>query len=192
MIAKHLKTYLETFVTKNYNRWGKKKEDEFNVIMGFLEDYTPRNNKYIEAKKKLWNNAKKFEEGREKITEGFKNGIFPFYYDEAYEERTRFEREQEKKEEEGISNIRNKNGLIDYEKLMRKIGFKEKNLNSELVKKYFFTYDLGDVLKNFKKSKINSERNEIQIRTIKNGLRDLKEEITNMSEEEKKSKNQMK
>ena len=51
--------------------------------MGFLEDYTPRNNKYIEAKKKLWNNAKKFEEGREKITEGFKNGIFPFYYDEA-------------------------------------------------------------------------------------------------------------
>ena len=97
----------------------------------------------------------------------------------------RFEREEEKKEEE-ISNIRSKNGLIDYEKLMRKIGFKEKNLNSELVKKYFSTYDLGDVLKNFKKSKINSERNEIQIRTIKNGLRDLKEEITNMSEEEKK------
>ena len=27
---------------------------------------------------------------------------------------------------------------------------------------------------------------------IRNGLRDLKEEITNMSEEEKKSKNQMK
>ena len=44
----------------------------------------------------------------------------------------------------------------------------------------------------FKKSKTNSERNEIQVSTIKNGLRDLKEEITNMSEEEKKSKNQMK
>ena len=42
------------------------------------------------------------------------------------------------------------------------------------------------MLKNFKKSKINSERNEIQIRLIKNGLRDLKKEITNMSEEEKK------
>ena len=155
MIAKHLKTYLETFVTKNYNRWGKKKEeDEFNVIMGFLEDYTPKNNKYIEAKKKLWNNAKKFEEGREKITEGFKNGIFPFYYDEAYEERTRFEREQEKKEEEGISNIRNKNGLIDYEKLMRKIGFKERNINSELAEKYCFTNDLGNVLKNLKSEKL--------------------------------------
>ena len=33
----------------------------------------------------------------------------------------RFERE---KEEEEISNIRNKNGLIDNEKLMRKTGFK--------------------------------------------------------------------
>ena len=153
--------------------------------MSVLEDYSPRNNKYTEAKNKLLNNVNKFYKGRKKITEGFKSRIFPFNYDEAYEERMRFEREEEKKEEE-ISNIRSKNGLIDYEKLMRKIGFKEKNLNSELVKKYFFTYDLGDVLKNFKKSKINSERNEIQIRTIKNGLRDLKEEITNMNEEEKK------
>ena len=28
--------------------------------------------------------------------------------------------------EEEINNIRNKNGLIDYEKLVRKIGFKER------------------------------------------------------------------
>ena len=38
------------------------------------------------------------------------------------------------KEEEDMINIRNKNGLIDYEKPMRKIGFKERNINSELVK----------------------------------------------------------
>ena len=97
----------------------------------------------------------------------------------------------EKEEEEGI-NIRNKNGLIDYGKLMRKIGFKETDINSELIKKHFFTYDLGDVLKNFKKSKINPEKNKIQLSMIKNGLRDLKEEITDMSEEEKKLKNRMK
>ena len=47
----------------------------------------------------------------------------------------RFERE---KEEEEISNIRNKNGLIDNEKLMRKTGFKERNINSDLVKKILF------------------------------------------------------
>ena len=69
---------------------------------------------------------------------------------------------------------------------MRKIGFKERNINSELVKKHFFTHDLGGVLKKFKKSKNNSKRNKIQASMIINGLRDLKEEITNMTEEEKK------
>ena len=43
---------------------------------------------------------------------------------------------EKKKEEEEINNIRNKNGLIDYENLMRKIGFEERNINSELVKKH--------------------------------------------------------
>ena len=121
--------------------------------MGVLEDYSPRNNKYTEAENKLLNNVNKFYKGRKKITEGFKNRIFPFNYDEAYEERMRFEREEEKKEEE-ISNIRSKNGLIDYEKLMRKIGFKERNINSELAEKYFFTNDLGNVLKNLKSEKL--------------------------------------
>ena len=95
-------------------------------------------------------------------------------------------KEIQKEEEREINNIKNKNGLIDYEKLMRKIGFKERDINSELVKKHFFTYDLGNVLKTFKKSKNNSERNKIQVSMIKNRLRDLKEKITDMSEEEKK------
>ena len=134
---------------------------------------------------------KKIYKGREKILEGFKNEIFPFNYGEVYEERMRLEREEEKEEEER-NNIRNKNDLIDYKRLMRKIGFKERNINSELVKKHFFTYDLGYVLKNFKKSKTNSKRNQIHVTMIKNGLSDLKEEITNINGEEKKSKNQMK
>ena len=103
----------------------------------------------------------------------------------------RFEREEEKEEEERNS-IRNKNGLIDYKKPMRKIGFKERNINSELVKKHFFTYNLGYLLKNFKESKTNSKRNQIQVIMIKNRLRDLKQKITNASGEEKKSKNQKK
>ena len=94
--------------------------------------------------------------------------------------------EIQKEEEREINNIKNKNGLIHSEKLMRKIGFKERDINSELVKKHFFTYDLGNVLKTFKKSKNNSERNKIQVSMIKNRLRDLKEKIADMSEEEKK------
>ena len=72
---------------------------------------------------------------------------------------------------------------------MRKFGFKERGINTELVKRHFFTYDLGDVLKSFRKSKINSERNKIQVSIIKNGLRNLKEEITDMSKEQKKIEN---
>ena len=91
-----------------------------------------------------------------------------------------------KKEEEEIKNIRNENSLIDYGKLMRKIGVKERKINRELVKKYFFNNDLGNLLKNFKKSKNNLKRNKIQVDMINSGLKDVKEEITNMSEEEKK------
>ena len=90
----------------------------------------------------------------------------------------RFERE----EEEEINNFRNKNGLIDYEKLMGKIILKKRDINSELVKKHFFVHDLEDVLKNFKKSKTNLERNKIEVSMIRNG--NLKKEIENMSKEE--------
>ena len=162
-------------------------QNESNVIMNALKAYSPRNNKYIETKNKLLNNFKKLYEGREKIIEVFKNGIFSFVHDEVWEEQMR-----NKKEEEEMNNIQEKNGLIDYKKLMRKIGFKERYINRKLVKKHFFAYDLGDVLKNFKKSKINPDRNKVQVTIIKNGLRDLKEQIKNMSEERKKSKNQMK
>ena len=40
--------------------------------------------------------------------------------------------------EEEIKNVRDKTGLIDYGKLMRKIGVKERKIDRELVKKYFF------------------------------------------------------
>ena len=73
---------------------------------------------------------KNFFEGREKITEEFRNKGFPFYYDKAYEHRIKFEREEEE-----IKNIRDKNGLIHYGKLMRKIGVKERKINRELAKK---------------------------------------------------------
>ena len=74
-----------------------REQDEFNAIIGVLEDYTTRNNKYIEEKNKLLNYVKEIYEGREKIIEGFKNEIFPFNCDEAYEERMRYGKEEEKK-----------------------------------------------------------------------------------------------
>ena len=46
--------------------------------------------------------------------------------------------EEEEKEEEEMNNIRNKNGLTNSEKRMRKIGFKERTTSRELVKNHFF------------------------------------------------------
>ena len=87
----YLNSSLATFTKKTTIDGVERKEDEFNAIMAVLENYIPRNNRYIEAKRKLLNNVNKFYEGREKINEGFKNGIFPFYYEEPYEEQIRFE-----------------------------------------------------------------------------------------------------
>ena len=50
-----------------------REKDEFNPIIGVLEDNTPRNNAYIEAKNKLLNNVKNFFfEGRVKLLKGLK------------------------------------------------------------------------------------------------------------------------
>ena len=85
--------------------------------------------------------------------------------------------------------IRNENGLIDYKKLNRLINLKSRDTNDELVMKHFLVQHLGALLKKFKKLKNNAEKNKIQTDLINSGLRDLKEEIENMNEQEKETEN---
>ena len=66
--------------------------------MGALKGYAPRDNKYIEAKNKLVNNVENFYKGREKIIEGFKSGVFPFYYDQSHKHEMKAKREIEEEE----------------------------------------------------------------------------------------------
>ena len=90
---------------------------------------------------------KKFYKWREKIIEGFKNGIFPLNYDKE-EEQTRYEEEE--------SNIRNENGLIDYKKLERLINIKNRGImmkHFEMMK-HFQIQDMGALLNKLKKLKI--------------------------------------
>ena len=124
---------------------------------------------------------KKNYKGREKIIEGFKNEIFPLNYDEEEE------KESTNKKEE--NDIRNENGLIDYEKLKGLIHLKNIDINNGLVRTQFLVQDLGALLKKLKKSENNPERNDIQENLVKNGLRDLREEIEDMSEQEKEIRN---
>ena len=151
------------------------KQEEFDGMLGILSKYTPRDSKYIETKNKLLDNAKNFYEGREKIIKGFKDRIFPLKYDDEFEE-------EEK-------NIRNESGLIDYKKFLKLIYLKQGDISDALVRKHFLVQDLGELLEKLKKLKNNPEKNKIRVNLINSGLRDLKEEIEDMSEEEKETKN---
>ena len=65
---------------------------------------------------------------------------------------------------------------------MNLIYLKERDINDELVQ------DLGNLLEKMKKLKNSPNKNKIKVNLIDNGLRDLKEEIEDISEEEKETK----
>ena len=54
------------------------KQYEFDTIINSLENYNPRNNKYVEAKNKLLNNVKKIMRGEKKLLKGLKTKYFQF------------------------------------------------------------------------------------------------------------------
>ena len=104
------KTFKELFRELYYKKttidYVERKQDEITGIMGALNAYSPRDNKYVEAKNNLVNNVENCYKGREKIIEGLKNKLFPFYYDERYEHQMKAQREMEEEEEEKtFSNI---------------------------------------------------------------------------------------
>ena len=93
----------------------------------------------------------------------------------------RFEREKE----EGLNNIKNENGLIDYRKLSRLIDARARDINDELVRKHFLVQDLGSLLEKLRMI----QKKKFQVDLVNSGLRDLKEEFEDMSEEEKEIEN---
>ena len=65
----------------------------------------------------------------------------------------------------------------------------EQEINDELVRKHFLRQDLGQLLEKLRMSKNNSEKNKIQVGLVNRGLKDLKKEIEDMSEEENEIEN---
>ena len=137
-----------------------------------------KNTEYKNERLRLLENVKKCYDGRGMIINPFKNEVFPFYRDS----------EDRKFKDNGDNDIGDNNGLVDYEKLNRPINLKERDINDKLVRKHFQVQNLGALLEKLKKSKNNAERNDIQVSSIKNGLRDFKEETEDMSREEKEVK----
>ena len=151
------------------------KQEEFNVVLDLLEKYNPKHDKYVTLKNNLVDNASKFYKWREKIIKGFKNGVYPLYYDRRYhEQRMKHEEEQEEKQKP------TKDDLIT---LNKHIIDEETNINEEVYKKYFNVQRPSDMLMFLNKTN-NKEKNNVLVSLIKSGLEDLKEEIKNMSKED--------
>ena len=106
------------------------KQDEFDSTLGSLSNYTAKAQKYIEAKNNSLDNAKNFYEGREKIIEGFKNGIFPLKSDDGFEEQQTSKKYNEKKP------LITKLQRQEFDEIERK----EQNISNDLFKKYFTIY----------------------------------------------------
>ena len=55
-----------------------RKQHEFNAVIAALKNYAPGDNKYVEAKYKLLNNAKNFMKEEKKLLKGLKTEHFHF------------------------------------------------------------------------------------------------------------------
>ena len=148
----------------------KMKQNEFNSIVGNLNNYSPKAQKYIEAKNSLLNNVKNFYKRREKIIEDFKEGIFLLKSDD----------EQQQTSKKPIK--------IDANAFNKLINKKETGINKELFKKHFNFQRPSSMLKDL--YQINDrEKNNKLVSVINSGLKDFKEKIKKMPKEEKEIEN---
>ena len=167
--------------------------------MGTLKHYAPRDNKYVEAKNKLVINVENLYKEKEKIIEGFKNGVFPVYYGNR-EEFSEDEEDEEDEEEQNPIEV-DSNALIkqitdeekqeeqkpikyDYKTLIKQITDEEKDINDEIFKKYFKVRMPSDMLVFLNNKNNDTEMKDQLVNLTNSGLKDLKGEIKKMSKAE--------
>ena len=173
VIIKHLKDLYYRNMSINK---AERKQHEFDAVLNALSEYSPRDQKCIEAKNKLLDNAKNFYKGKEKIIQVFKNEIFLIHCDD---EDRRFKDNDE-------NDIRDNNGLIDFEKPNKLINLKRRSMNDNLFREYFKYQDPDSMLKDLNNTR-NTERNDIQAALIRSALTDFNNRINSISENEIRS-----
>ena len=134
----------------------------------------------LRQKNKLLDNAKNFYEGREKIIEGFKNGIFPLNHNDEFKEEQQTSKTFNKKEP------LIKPTKIDANELNELIIKKEAGINKELFKNYF-KFEMPTFMLKALYSLNDRNKNNYFVNIIKNRLSALKNEIKKMSEDEIKN-----
>ena len=143
------------------------RQNKFNSKRDVLDNYSPKDKKYIEEKNSLINNAKSFYEGK-KIIEGFKEKIFPIKSDDETEQQQT-----------------SKKPTKDYVMALNEwIIEEETNINSELIKKYCLFQTLSALLKDINRTNYKEKNNKL-VSMISSGLKNLRKEIKEMNEEER-------
>ena len=149
------------------------KQNEFDSIVDALNKYSPKVPKYAEAKNSQLNNAKNFYKGREKIIKSFKEKIF------------RIKSDDDATEQQHSSKKPTKDDVNTFHEWVIK---KETGINREWFKNYFHSRMSSALLKDLYKSN-DWEKNNAIVNLIKSELKDLQEEIENMSQEETENEN---
>ena len=119
---------------------------------------------------------------REKIIEGFKNRVFPLYYNEIYEQMEASAKEEEEERKKEQEEQDEKTTVLN--KLNKWIINEEINLNEELFRKYFNFQRPSDMLMLLNKINDKTKNNEL-VNITDSGLKDFKKEINKLSEEER-------
>ena len=156
------------------------RQNEFNSIVDALNNYIPRIQKYNEAKNSLLNNAKNIYEGREKIIEGFKEGVLSLKSDDDDDD----DDDDADDDDESKQQTSKKTIKIDVNGFNEWINNEETDINKELFEKHFNFQRPSSMLKYVFKVNDREKNNEL-VSVINSGLKGLKEEIIEMSKEER-------
>ena len=157
------------------------RQNEFNSIADALNNYIRRIQKYNEAKNSLLNNVKNFYKGREKIIKGFKKGIFLLKSGDNDDDD-----DDDDDDDESEQQYTSKNSTKDDANAFNEwINKKEADINKDLFKKHFHFQRPIDLLKHLFETNDRKENTKL-VSVINSELKDLKEEIIKMSEEERK------
>ena len=162
------KTFNELFRDLYYKKMtmndAEVRQNKFNSKHDALDNYSPKNKKYIEAKNSLINNAKTFTRGEK----GFKEKIFLIKSDD--------ETEQQQSSKKPTKN--------DVMALNEWIIEEKTSINRKLFKKYFLVQILSALLKDLYKTN-DKEKNNKLVSMISSGLKNLRKEKRCLKKKEK-------
>ena len=142
------------------------KQNEIKILLNKLRKYSPTNLKKIKAKEETLSAAEKLLNNRQEVTDTFKIDISP------YIDGFQIKEESEEESEERI------NSFFKY------IEKESKGINYDLFKTYFNFSIPSALVKQLYETKDKKKNNEL-LKEIKSRWRNLKDEIENMSEDEK-------